>query len=82
MEIFHHIWLYTKTKEATLVNESDIADFVKKKKNINKKLASNKRKHVEVQKKLKEFSGKVKVLLTKGYIFCWVKHMKMVIKMF
>ena len=58
MEIFHRIRLYTKIKETKLVNESDIADFVKKKKNINKKLASNKRKHVEVQKKLNELSDK------------------------
>ena len=38
MEIFHHIRLYTKIKETKLVNESDIADFVKKKRILIKNL--------------------------------------------
>ena len=57
--------------QANLASKNDIANFVKKKdfddklKILNKKVTSNKTKHVLVEKKLNELSEKVKPILTK-----------------
>ena len=63
----------TRLKEANLESKSDIAasvkkvDFDDKIKNVNKKVTSNKAKHVLVQNELNELSKKVKLLSTKDY---------------
>ena len=67
--------LGAKIKGKKLVNESDIANFVKntnsddKLKNINVKVTSNRTKHVESENKLNELLEKVNLLSTKGYNF-------------
>ena len=38
--------------------------------NINKKMTSNKTKHIEADKKLTDLTKKVAQILEKGYVFC------------
>ena len=58
--------------EANLASKNDIADFVKKTdfgdklKTLNKKVTSNKTKHVLVENELNELSKKGDVITTKG----------------
>ena len=61
-----------RIKLANLAIKADIADFVaetdfgNKLKNVNKKVTSNKTKHVLVENELNEPSGKVDLMSTKG----------------
>ena len=61
-----------RLKPAKWATKNDIADFVKnidfdkKLASINKKVTSNKTRHVEVDKKLNNLSGKVKLISIKG----------------
>ena len=61
-----------RVKQASLASGSNMADFVKKtdfdgekKKRKNQKVASNKTKHVEAEKKLNYLLGEVKLISTK-----------------
>ena len=47
-----------------MVSKNDIDDFDNKLKNSNKKVTSNKTKHVLVENELNELSGKVRLLST------------------
>ena len=61
-----------RLEQANLPSKNDIANFVKKTdfvdklKSLNKKITSNKRKHVLVENELNELSEKVKTISTKG----------------
>ena len=61
--------------QANLVTKADIADFVEKRdfddklKNLNKKVTSNKTKHVETEKKLTDLRNNVAQIPQKGYDF-------------
>ena len=64
-------------------------DFDDKLKTFNKKIASNKTKHVEAEKKTlvreTDLTNKVAEILEKGYDFCWVEcilQALMIIKFF
>ena len=50
-----------------LISLKKYMSWQKKLINIYKKVTSNKAKHVEIEKELIELSGKVKLILTKGY---------------
>ena len=62
-----------KLAQAKLATKDGIADFVKetdfdqKIKNLNKKVISNKTKHVLVEKKLTELTNKIAKISEKGY---------------
>ena len=61
--------------QANLASKSDIAalvrktDFDDKLKNLNKKVTSNKTKHVEAEKKITDLTNKVAEISEKGYDF-------------
>ena len=50
--------------QSNLASKNDIDDFDNKLKNSNKKVTSNKTKHVLVENELNELSGKVRLLST------------------
>ena len=58
--------LASKTDIANLVRKTDFDDKLK---NLNKKVTSNKTKHVLVENELNEVSEKIKLLSTKGFDF-------------
>ena len=64
-----------RLKQAILASKSDIVNLVNKTEfdnkllGVNKRINSNKTKHVLVQNELNELSKKVKLLLTKDYSF-------------
>ena len=62
-----------RLKQVILVSKKDIADFVKKTyfdnklKSISKTVTSNETRHVEVEKKVNDLLGKIKLLSTNEY---------------
>ena len=56
----------SRLAEANLASKNDIAALVK---NLNKKVTSNKKKHVKAEKKVTDLTNKVVQLSEKGYAF-------------
>ena len=63
-----------RSTQGKLVNENDLADFVKEKdfdkKSFNKKITSNKTKYVEVERKLTDLIKKFHKYEKNNIIFC------------
>ena len=63
-----------RSTQGKLANENDLADFVKEKdfdkESLNKKITSNKTKHVEVERKLTDLIKKFHKYEKNNIIFC------------
>ena len=77
--ILIHFQVHERLKKADLPSKDCIADFAKRRDfngkliNINKKVTSNKTKHIEGENEINELSKKLNYYRQKGIMICWVE---------